>query len=166
MTGLLKKLYLSCGARSFPSSDDDDDELPECGRIRVCVGKEEELMIKMEVEANSLRMSVEQYGYSYKGALRIYTMRDRSVPITEGDVGPLRSLHGPPRSHLQIPLHQQPLMPFVLNIYICTTVIWKDHLFFVWFFFFFFSLFYITWGFVLFLFIIYSILFCNPPNWK
>ncbi|KAK1305518.1 hypothetical protein QJS10_CPA10g00017 [Acorus calamus] len=82
MTGLLKKL-LSCGARSFPpSDDDDDDELPECGRIRVCVGKEEEeeLMMKMEVEANYLnhplfedllRMSVEQYGYSYKGALRI-----------------------------------------------------------------------------------------------
>ncbi|KAK1287267.1 hypothetical protein QJS10_CPB19g01328 [Acorus calamus] len=78
MTGLLKKLLL-CGERSFPS---EEELLPEQGHVRVCVGKEgeEEVMMKLEVEANYLNhplfedllgMSVEEYGYSYKGALRI-----------------------------------------------------------------------------------------------
>ncbi|KAJ0964975.1 hypothetical protein J5N97_026113 [Dioscorea zingiberensis] len=74
MTGLVKKLFF-CGAKSFPS----DVELPE-GHIWVCVGMDHEGTQRFELEANYLnhplfedllRLSVQEFGYSYAGALRI-----------------------------------------------------------------------------------------------
>lgn len=71
MTALVKKM-LRCGARSFPS------ELPKGGHVRVCVGKD--VLCKFEMEANYLNhplfedlleLSVEEFGYSYDGAVRI-----------------------------------------------------------------------------------------------
>ncbi|KAH7673973.1 Small auxin-up RNA protein [Dioscorea alata] len=74
MSTLVKKL-LFCGAKSFPS----DVELPE-GHIWVCVGAENEETQRFELETNYLnhplfedllRLSVQEFGYSYAGALRI-----------------------------------------------------------------------------------------------
>ncbi|KAF5180203.1 Auxin-induced protein [Thalictrum thalictroides] len=70
MSSLLKKI-LCCGMKSFPS------DLPE-GHVRVYVGKD--VPCKFELEANYLNhplfedlleLSVDEYGYSYNGALRI-----------------------------------------------------------------------------------------------
>ncbi|OVA09299.1 Auxin-induced protein [Macleaya cordata] len=72
MTGLIKRI-LCCGLKSSSRSD----RLPE-GHVRVYVGKE--VPCKFEVEANYLnhplfenllQLSVEEFGYSYNGALRI-----------------------------------------------------------------------------------------------
>lgn len=72
-SGIVKKL-LFCGAKSFPS---DPDAVPE-GHVRVNVGKD--IVCKFEMEANYLnhplfenllRLSEEEFGYSYDGALRI-----------------------------------------------------------------------------------------------
>ncbi|KAF9601721.1 hypothetical protein IFM89_022708 [Coptis chinensis] len=71
MSSLLKKI-MCCGMKSFPSAD-----LPE-GRVRVYVGKD--VPCKFELEANYLNhplfenlleLSVDEFGYSYNGALRI-----------------------------------------------------------------------------------------------
>ncbi|KAG9455528.1 hypothetical protein H6P81_000036 [Aristolochia fimbriata] len=70
-SGFMKK-FLCCGARSFTA------ELPE-GHVRVYVGKDE-VLCKLELEANYLnhplfenllQLSVDEFGYSYQGALRI-----------------------------------------------------------------------------------------------
>lgn len=73
-SGIVKKL-LCCGAKSFPS---DSDAVPAEGHVRVNVGKD--IVCKFEMEANYLnhplfenllRLSEEEFGYSYDGALRI-----------------------------------------------------------------------------------------------
>lgn len=70
----MKKLWL-CGAKSFPS---EADNIPEEGHVRVFVGKD--MQFKFEMEANFLnhplvenllKLSEEEFGYSYDGALRI-----------------------------------------------------------------------------------------------
>ncbi|GLU00169.1 hypothetical protein SLE2022_175550 [Rubroshorea leprosula] len=72
--GIVKKIWC-CGAKSFPSSEVED--VPE-GHVRVYVGKD--IKCKFEMEANFLnhplfesllRLSEEEFGYSYDGALRI-----------------------------------------------------------------------------------------------
>lgn len=64
-----------CGAKSFPS----DLETPE-GHIRVYVGEDDDTLCKFEMEANYLnhplvesllRLSADEFGFSYGGALRI-----------------------------------------------------------------------------------------------
>lgn len=75
-SSIVKKL-LCCGAKSFPSESSSDDAVPE-GHVRVNVGKD--IVCKFEMEANYLnhplfenllRLSEEEFGYSYDGALRI-----------------------------------------------------------------------------------------------
>ncbi|KAL5713678.1 hypothetical protein ACHQM5_015732 [Ranunculus cassubicifolius] len=70
MSSLLKKI-LCCGIKSFPV------DLPK-GHVRVYVGKDS--LCKFELEANYLnhplfenllQLSVDEFGYSYDGALRI-----------------------------------------------------------------------------------------------
>ncbi|KAL9282060.1 putative small auxin-up RNA [Arabidopsis thaliana] len=77
MRTLVKKL-LWCGAKNISSSR--TSALPEEGRVRVYVGKDKESQCKLEVEANLLnhpmledllRLSEEEFGHSYEGALRI-----------------------------------------------------------------------------------------------
>ncbi|XP_065847206.1 auxin-responsive protein SAUR71-like [Euphorbia lathyris] len=89
MSGILRKMWC-CGAKGFESQsqsqsemmrrrseDEEEDEIRE-GYIRVYVGKEFEW--KLEMEANFLnhplfedllRLSEEEFGFSYDGALRI-----------------------------------------------------------------------------------------------
>ncbi|XP_030517680.2 auxin-responsive protein SAUR22-like [Rhodamnia argentea] len=76
MSNLVKKM-LCCGAKSFASVDTEVAAVPE-GRVRVYVGKD--VPCKLEMEANYLnhplfenllRLSEEEFGYSYDGALRI-----------------------------------------------------------------------------------------------
>ncbi|PKI54713.1 hypothetical protein CRG98_024913 [Punica granatum] len=68
-----------CGAKGFRTSDPEPEVVPE-GHVRVYVGKDEDIMCKFEMEANYLnhplfesllRLSKEEFGYSYEGALRI-----------------------------------------------------------------------------------------------
>ncbi|OVA11537.1 Auxin-induced protein [Macleaya cordata] len=76
MTDLLKKIMLlCCGLKK--SSRSSSDCVPK-GHVRVYVGKE--VPCKFEIEANYLnhplfqnllQLSVEEFGYSYNGALRI-----------------------------------------------------------------------------------------------
>ncbi|XP_068649408.1 auxin-induced protein 15A-like [Aristolochia californica] len=77
------KKFLCCGARSFPA------ELPE-GHVRVYVGKE--VLCKFELEANYLnhplfenllQLSVDEFGYSYEGALRIACEIDLFLHLLE-----------------------------------------------------------------------------------
>ncbi|CAF2041119.1 hypothetical protein BRARA_I01732 [Brassica rapa] len=77
MRGMVKKL-LCGGSKNFASSR--TSALPEEGKVRVYVGKDKESQCKLEVEANLLnhpmfedllRLSEEEYGHSYEGALRI-----------------------------------------------------------------------------------------------
>ncbi|XP_019095426.1 PREDICTED: auxin-responsive protein SAUR15-like [Camelina sativa] len=77
MRSLVKKL-LWCGAKNYVSPR--TSALPEEGRVRVYVGKDKESQCKLEVEANLLnhpmfedllRLSEEEFGHSYEGALRI-----------------------------------------------------------------------------------------------
>ncbi|PRQ19504.1 putative small auxin-up RNA [Rosa chinensis] len=84
MSSIVKKL-LFCGAKGFPSISDSDDSrvvpMTQAGQVRVCVGRDIDLMCKFEMEANYLNhplfqslleLSAEQeLGYSYDGALRI-----------------------------------------------------------------------------------------------
>lgn len=70
MRGIVRKLWC-CGAKSFPS----DSEAEE-GHVRVFVGKD--MQFKFEMEANYLnlfenllKLSEEEFGFSYDGALRI-----------------------------------------------------------------------------------------------
>jgi SAUR family protein len=72
---IVKKL-LCCGAKSFPS---DSDAVPE-GRVRVNIIGKDDIVCKFEMETNYLnhplfenllRLSEEEFGYSYDGALRI-----------------------------------------------------------------------------------------------
>ncbi|RZC54652.1 hypothetical protein C5167_013504 [Papaver somniferum] len=74
-TRAIKKI-LCCGLKN--SSSKSANQLPQ-GHVRVYVGKEE-FPCKFEVEANYLnhplfenllQLSVEEFGYSYNGALRI-----------------------------------------------------------------------------------------------
>ncbi|WCJ44808.1 SAUR-like auxin-responsive protein family [Euphorbia peplus] len=81
MSGILRKMWC-CGAKGFQSEPEitmgeEDEEVRE-GYIRVYVGKEFEW--KLEMEANFLnhplfedllRISEEEFGFSYDGALRI-----------------------------------------------------------------------------------------------
>ncbi|CAN8287688.1 unnamed protein product [Cochlearia groenlandica] len=77
MRSLAKKL-LWCGSNNFASSK--TLALPEEGRVRVYVGKDRERQSKIEVEANLLnhpmleellKVSEEEFGHSYEGALKI-----------------------------------------------------------------------------------------------
>ncbi|OVA16095.1 Auxin-induced protein [Macleaya cordata] len=72
--GLLKKMIFCCGLKNSSRSN----RLPE-GHVRVYVGKDE-IPCKLEVDANYLnhplfenllQLSVEEFGYSYNGALRV-----------------------------------------------------------------------------------------------
>ncbi|KAF5455537.1 hypothetical protein F2P56_025101 [Juglans regia] len=74
--GNIVKKLLCCGAKSF-ASDSDADAVPE-GHVRVNVGKD--IVCRFDLEANYLnhplfenllRLSEEEFGYSYDGALRI-----------------------------------------------------------------------------------------------
>ncbi|KAM7253161.1 hypothetical protein ACFE04_025779 [Oxalis oulophora] len=76
MSGIVKKIWW-CGAKSFRSQLEADN-IAEEGRVRVYVGKE--MPCKFEMEANFLnhplfenllRLSEEEFGYSYEGGLRI-----------------------------------------------------------------------------------------------
>ncbi|PRQ19493.1 putative small auxin-up RNA [Rosa chinensis] len=85
MSSIVKKYFLFCGAEGFPSISDSDDyrvvPVPQAGQVRVCVGRDIDMMCKFEMEANYLNyplfqslldLSAEQeFGYSYDGALRI-----------------------------------------------------------------------------------------------
>ncbi|KAJ0987166.1 hypothetical protein J5N97_005522 [Dioscorea zingiberensis] len=82
----MKKL-LVCGARSF--SKRDHAELPD-GHIWVCVGRDDEVVQRFELEANYLNhpvfedllsMSVHEFGYSYQGALRIACEADLFIHL-------------------------------------------------------------------------------------
>lgn len=73
-SGIVKKL-LCCGAKGFPAES--SDTVPEV-HVRFNVGKD--IVCKFEMEANYLnhplfenllRLSEEEFGYSYDGALRI-----------------------------------------------------------------------------------------------
>ncbi|OAY50165.1 auxin-induced protein 15A-like [Manihot esculenta] len=75
MSSIVRKLW-GCGARSLHQRSAD---VPE-GYIRVYVGKDIHLQCKFQMEANYLnhplfedllRVSQEEFGYSYDGALRI-----------------------------------------------------------------------------------------------
>lgn len=75
MRSIVKKMWC-CGAKGFRSSP---GELPE-GHVRVCVGKDDDILCEFEMEANYLnhplfesllRLSEEEFGFSYRGALRI-----------------------------------------------------------------------------------------------
>ncbi|CAE6225500.1 unnamed protein product [Arabidopsis arenosa] len=77
MRSVMKKL-LWCGTKNNASSR--TLALPDEGRVRVYVGKDRESQCKLEVEANLLnhpmledllRLSEEEFGHSYEGALRI-----------------------------------------------------------------------------------------------
>ncbi|OVA10380.1 Auxin-induced protein [Macleaya cordata] len=82
MTGRLKKILISCGLKSSSSSSSRSlDRLPK-GHMRVYVGKDE-VPCKFDIETHylnhplfknlllQLSHSVEEFGYSYNGALRI-----------------------------------------------------------------------------------------------
>ncbi|KAK6245963.1 hypothetical protein QUC31_000745 [Theobroma cacao] len=73
MRGILKKLFC-CGAKRLAT---DQADVPE-GHVRVYVGKD--IQCKFELEANFLnhplfesllRLSEQEFGYSYDGALRL-----------------------------------------------------------------------------------------------
>lgn len=73
----MKKL-LWCGSKNIATSR--TSALPEEGRVRVYVGMDKESQCKLEVEADLLnhpmfedllRLSEEEFGHSYEGALRI-----------------------------------------------------------------------------------------------
>ncbi|XP_010478995.1 PREDICTED: auxin-responsive protein SAUR71 [Camelina sativa] len=75
MKCVVKKL-LCCGAKSFSQRE----TLPEEGRVRVYVGNDRDTQCKLEMDAdllthplfeNLLRLSEEEFGHSYDGALRI-----------------------------------------------------------------------------------------------
>ncbi|KDP36707.1 hypothetical protein JCGZ_07998 [Jatropha curcas] len=84
-SGIVRKLWC-CGAKGFSISESERSssssspiDVPE-GHIRVYVGKDVEFQCKLEMEANYLnhplfedllRISHEEFGYSYDGALRI-----------------------------------------------------------------------------------------------
>ncbi|CAA7041713.1 unnamed protein product [Microthlaspi erraticum] len=77
MRSMVKKL-LWCGSKKNATSR--TSALPEEGRVRVYVGMDKESQCKLEVEANLLnhpmfedllRLSEEEFGHSYEGALRI-----------------------------------------------------------------------------------------------
>ncbi|XP_010555794.1 PREDICTED: auxin-responsive protein SAUR15-like [Tarenaya hassleriana] len=77
MRGAMKKL-ICCGSKSF--GEGNAKTLPEEGRVRVYVGNDRETQCKLEMEANflnhplfeeMLRLSEEEFGFSYDGALRI-----------------------------------------------------------------------------------------------
>lgn len=87
MRNVVKKL-LWCGAKSYACSR--TSALPEEGRVRVYVGKDRETQCMLEVEANLLnhpmlddllRLSEEEFGYSYKGALRIASDIDGFIKL-------------------------------------------------------------------------------------
>ncbi|XP_010533409.1 PREDICTED: auxin-induced protein 6B-like [Tarenaya hassleriana] len=74
MRSMVKKL-LCCGAKSFAKT-----AIPEEGRVRVYVGNDRDTQCKLEMEADFLnhplfedllRLSEEEFGFSYNGALRI-----------------------------------------------------------------------------------------------
>ncbi|XP_077212630.1 auxin-induced protein 15A-like [Tasmannia lanceolata] len=97
MTTLVKKL-LCCGMKSFPS-----DNLPK-GHLRVYVGKE--VLCKFELETNYLnhplfedllRLSVDEFGYSYHGALRIACDIDLFMHLLE-----LLKSGNPSAHHMQL----------------------------------------------------------------
>lgn len=82
MSGIVRKLWC-CGAKGFPSADDSaEDQLalpPPEGHVRVCVGKDN-VQCRFEMEAHFLnhplfedllRLSEQEHGYAYDGALRI-----------------------------------------------------------------------------------------------
>ncbi|CAK7345932.1 unnamed protein product [Dovyalis caffra] len=84
MSGIVRKLWC-CGAKGFPSSAEDDQDHEAAqppaaeGHIRVYVGKDN-IQCKFEMEAHFLnhplfedllRLSEQEHGYSYDGALRI-----------------------------------------------------------------------------------------------
>lgn len=80
MRGIVRKLWC-CGAKSFPS----DSEAEE-GHVRVFVGKD--MQFKFEMEANYLnlfenllKLSEEEFGFSYDGALRIACARLMSFSV-------------------------------------------------------------------------------------
>ncbi|WZZ13721.1 hypothetical protein YC2023_106810 [Brassica napus] len=92
MRGMVKKL-LCGGSKNFASSR--TSALPEEGKVRVYVGKDKESQCKLEVEANLLnhpmfedllRLSEEEYGHSYEGALRIACDIDREG-VAEVELG-------------------------------------------------------------------------------
>ncbi|EOA38946.1 hypothetical protein CARUB_v10011355mg [Capsella rubella] len=76
MKCVVKKL-LCCGAKSFSQRA---TTLPEEGRVRVYVGNDRDTQCKLEMDAELLthplfeellRLSEEEFGHSYDGALRI-----------------------------------------------------------------------------------------------
>ncbi|KAK3425162.1 hypothetical protein EUGRSUZ_F01960 [Eucalyptus grandis] len=76
MSNLVKKMWC-CGAKSFASVDAEEAAVPE-GHVRVYVGKDAPCKFEMEANylnhplfENLLRLSEEEFGYSYDGALRI-----------------------------------------------------------------------------------------------
>ncbi|KAF8022421.1 hypothetical protein BT93_F0064 [Corymbia citriodora subsp. variegata] len=76
MSNLVKKMWC-CGAKSFASVDAEEAVVPE-GRVPVYVGKDAPCKFEMEANylnhplfENLLRLSEEEFGYSYDGALRI-----------------------------------------------------------------------------------------------
>lgn len=77
LTRHLVKQLLFCGAKSFAPPSNDELQ-PDEGHIWVCVGVEKQQKFELEADYLShplfgdlLRLSVEEYGYSYDGALRI-----------------------------------------------------------------------------------------------
>ncbi|KAJ9186259.1 hypothetical protein P3X46_001857 [Hevea brasiliensis] len=78
MSAIVRKLWC-CGAKSLLSESERSVDVPE-GHIRVYVGKDIQFQCKFQMEANYLnhplfedllRISEEEFGYSYDGALRI-----------------------------------------------------------------------------------------------
>ncbi|KAH7566956.1 hypothetical protein ACOSP7_011400 [Xanthoceras sorbifolium] len=74
MSSIMKKLWC-CGGKSFPS---ERNRIPEEGHVLVYVGKD--MQFKFEMEANYLnhplfenllKLSEEEFGFSYDGALRL-----------------------------------------------------------------------------------------------
>ncbi|KAL5713677.1 hypothetical protein ACHQM5_015731 [Ranunculus cassubicifolius] len=70
VSSLFKKI-VCCGMKSFPS------DLPE-GHVRVYVGKDSPCKFELEANylnhplfENLLELSVDEFGYSYEGALRL-----------------------------------------------------------------------------------------------
>ncbi|KAL1189821.1 Protein SMALL AUXIN UP-REGULATED RNA 9 [Cardamine amara subsp. amara] len=77
MRSVVKKL-LSCGTKSYASSR--TSALPKEGRVQVYVCRDRETQCKLEVDTSLLnhpmlddllRLSQEEFGHSYEGALRI-----------------------------------------------------------------------------------------------